>query len=380
VHKGYLALQRRETRTPEQDDVVLDTTSASWNKRSVQVTEDNDKDLEAPPRKKRRPNMSANALEVGGREVSCEAEGKERGKGKSSSRNRNDTRVKLREKLSEFARHGSQVANIDLDEDEESDKTISEGGQGEQEDVNVEVWEGRVKEEPTKMCRKGREKGIQPNEGASEIMDDVTMSADDNANHDAGQLPVGSGIPEKEKPASVTSPTADGSVSDASNDVSMLDIVGESGSSHSCESRPEIIRSVDRDNVFLRFDLSRISITWHQLKDRLAKPSSAEPSIAKAGVKILIDAGVTNTDDNDTAANALARVIDKEDFKLMDIVGQFNLGFIVARRRKLASSEGGGLASMMDDLFIIDQHAADEKYNFETLQQTTNIESQRLLR
>ncbi|ETW76829.1 hypothetical protein HETIRDRAFT_442135 [Heterobasidion irregulare TC 32-1] len=34
----------------------------------------------------------------------------------------------------------------------------------------------------------------------------------------------------------------------------------------------------------------------------------------------------------------------------------------------------------MDDLFIVDQHAADEKYNFETLQQTTRIESQRLFK
>jgi DNA mismatch repair protein PMS2 len=29
-------------------------------------------------------------------------------------------------------------------------------------------------------------------------------------------------------------------------------------------------------------------------------------------------------------------------------------------------------------LFIVDQHAADEKYNFETLQATTRLESQRL--
>jgi DNA mismatch repair protein PMS2 len=33
-----------------------------------------------------------------------------------------------------------------------------------------------------------------------------------------------------------------------------------------------------------------------------------------------------------------------------------------------------------DDLFIIDQHASDEKYNFETLQQTTVIKAQSLIR
>ena len=41
---------------------------------------------------------------------------------------------------------------------------------------------------------------------------------------------------------------------------------------------------------------------------------------------------------------------------------------------------GEGGAAAMDDLFIVDQHAADEKYNFETLQRTTKIDSQKLFR
>lgn len=49
----------------------------------------------------------------------------------------------------------------------------------------------------------------------------------------------------------------------------------------------------------------------------------------------------------------------------MNIVGQFNLGFIIAK--------------LDEDLFIIDQHATDEKYNFETLQRTTTITSQKLV-
>jgi MutL C terminal dimerisation domain len=47
------------------------------------------------------------------------------------------------------------------------------------------------------------------------------------------------------------------------------------------------------------------------------------------------------------------------------------------------ASAGGQMASTeatMDDLFIVNQHAADEKYNFETLQQTTSIKSQNLFR
>jgi DNA mismatch repair ATPase MutL len=66
-------------------------------------------------------------------------------------------------------------------------------------------------------------------------------------------------------------------------------------------------------------------------------------------------------------------VLSKADFNSMDVVGQFNRGFIVARLCKADNAEGA-----TDDLFIVDQHAADEKYNFETLQATTPLESQRL--
>ncbi|EDR02449.1 uncharacterized protein LACBIDRAFT_253924 [Laccaria bicolor S238N-H82] len=100
--------------------------------------------------------------------------------------------------------------------------------------------------------------------------------------------------------------------------------------------------------------------------------------------KVLVDAGVSNTENDDRAVDALARVIEKEDFASMDVVGQFNLGFIIARRRKDASPSPSRSISqelqVMDDLFIVDQHASDEKYNFETLQLTTRIQSQKLFR
>ena len=48
-----------------------------------------------------------------------------------------------------------------------------------------------------------------------------------------------------------------------------------------------------------------------------------------------------------------------------EVVGQFNLGFI--------------LCTLGDDLFIVDQHASDEIYNFERLQRTTTLNRQPLL-
>lgn len=50
----------------------------------------------------------------------------------------------------------------------------------------------------------------------------------------------------------------------------------------------------------------------------------------------------------------------------MRVLGQFNLGFIVA---ELDGAE----------LFVVDQHASDEKANFEALQADEDIQSQRLL-
>ncbi|CAN4091434.1 unnamed protein product [Withania somnifera] len=59
------------------------------------------------------------------------------------------------------------------------------------------------------------------------------------------------------------------------------------------------------------------------------------------------------------ATNELERLFKKEDFTRMKVIGQFNLGFIIGR--------------LDQDLFIVDQHAADEKYNFERLPLTMEL-------
>ncbi|CAM8933258.1 unnamed protein product [Rhodiola kirilowii] len=81
----------------------------------------------------------------------------------------------------------------------------------------------------------------------------------------------------------------------------------------------------------------------------------------------------TQPDNENEKTNALAaatteleRLFKKEDFGRMQVIGQFNLGFIIAR--------------LDEDLFIVDQHAADEKYNYERLAQTTILNQQPLLR
>jgi DNA mismatch repair protein PMS2 len=74
----------------------------------------------------------------------------------------------------------------------------------------------------------------------------------------------------------------------------------------------------------------------------------------------------------------LSLYISKADFAKMRIVGQFNLGFIIAVRPAQESNTALH-ESDNDELFIIDQHASDEKFNFERLQQKTVVQSQRLV-
>lgn len=79
----------------------------------------------------------------------------------------------------------------------------------------------------------------------------------------------------------------------------------------------------------------------------------------------------------ETAEERLSLTVSKDDFANMRIVGQFNLGFILATRS--STDDSGPGSSAKDELFIIDQHASDEKFNFERLQAETVVQNQRLV-
>ncbi|KAK9324260.1 hypothetical protein V1517DRAFT_318184 [Lipomyces orientalis] len=72
--------------------------------------------------------------------------------------------------------------------------------------------------------------------------------------------------------------------------------------------------------------------------------------------------------------------ISRCDFAKMSIIGQFNLGFILAlRTRESKSPDCDPELKDRSDLFIIDQHASDEKFNFERLQREISIKKQPLV-
>lgn len=81
---------------------------------------------------------------------------------------------------------------------------------------------------------------------------------------------------------------------------------------------------------------------------------------------------------NDPKAEShLSVTVSKSDFSRMRIVGQFNLGFIIAVRPRSPNTQEK--THSHDEIFIIDQHASDEKYNFERLQSTTHLRTQNLV-
>lgn len=146
--------------------------------------------------------------------------------------------------------------------------------------------------------------------------------------------------------------------------------------------RDEITSTAVNGEVTLTFDLDHLRRRYTKRRRRVDRPSQDQSPVNDA-FSVLSEgrlssaAGIGNRDIT-TAGEALSRVISKADFQDMEVLGQFNKGFIIARLRR--SAHGGSQQHPADDLFIIDQHASDEKYNFETLQRTTVIKAQSLIR
>ena len=115
-----------------------------------------------------------------------------------------------------------------------------------------------------------------------------------------------------------------------------------------------------RKNIAVNFDLQKLRETFHVENSSKGKVDDKESS----GFARTFRATIA-PENNEKAEEELERHIAKEMFGQMEIIGQFNQGFIITKHG--------------DDLFIIDQHASDEKYNFEEQQRNTVLKSQRLI-
>ncbi|XP_055918362.1 mismatch repair endonuclease PMS2 [Eupeodes corollae] len=109
---------------------------------------------------------------------------------------------------------------------------------------------------------------------------------------------------------------------------------------------------------------SKIQTSIDEIRAAVKLETESELEIAQTKLNRLKFKSAIDPSQNKSAEEELQLEISKEMFSKMDIVGQFNLGFILVR--------------LGSDLLIVDQHASDEKYNFEQLQETTVLQYQKL--
>ena len=333
-------LSENTNRTGRAVQMVLDTSGASWNLKPGQ---------EGPSRK--RPTLG---------NVS----------GSSSGRS---ARADMRARLAGFAREGVRVVQ---DRENEGDSDSPE----EEEVTELTTADEKRKSTPQKMDVDLDEPEVGNDEHSSTDVVDETMAIDSSESEEEPLKPSHDISRAAATGASPASPRTGDDLT--SNAEPLLDFPPEpsdgtpSGSGDAVAPpspfnvssvRTEIIRTTVGNSPPIVFDLERTTKMWSTYLERRSTAQARQPAPRPSELE---SADLGADDENATAA--LARVLSKADFGLMDVVGQFNRGFIVARLCK-AGEEGA-----TDDLFIIDQHAADEKYNFETLQATTRLESQRL--
>ncbi|KAJ8413699.1 hypothetical protein AAFF_G00082060 [Aldrovandia affinis] len=121
-----------------------------------------------------------------------------------------------------------------------------------------------------------------------------------------------------------------------------------------------------RSKVDAPIQMRKRTVPVHfSLPDLVARLQKQEKERAEEGLKYRRFRAKISPGENQSAEDELKKEISKDMFKEMEIIGQFNMGFIIAK--------------LKSDIFIIDQHATDEKYNFEMLQQNTVLQGQRLI-
>ncbi|TMW54688.1 hypothetical protein DOY81_000219 [Sarcophaga bullata] len=125
------------------------------------------------------------------------------------------------------------------------------------------------------------------------------------------------------------------------------------------------IDEADSGDEYTNYTCNELHVTLAELTLNLkAEENMEKKKLSKAKLERLRFKSEISPSQNKNAEAELQKEITKGCFAKMEIVGQFNLGFIIAK--------------LDSDLFIVDQHATDEKYNFETLQNTVQLQHQPL--
>ncbi|XP_043503098.1 mismatch repair endonuclease PMS2-like [Polistes fuscatus] len=110
-------------------------------------------------------------------------------------------------------------------------------------------------------------------------------------------------------------------------------------------------------NVEIPIDIQKVKKIFYEKKNT-SKNNVTKKRILKYKAQI-------ETTQNSEAEKELKRELTKDSFTKMKVIGQFNFGFIIVL--------------LENDLFIIDQHATDEKFRFEKLSNETRLKTQKLI-
>lgn len=115
--------------------------------------------------------------------------------------------------------------------------------------------------------------------------------------------------------------------------------------------RNDVVFSKVRDGLHRYRSTMRVCVD-----DMQVKPAFDDGDAPATGVH------VDNIEEKHAAEDKLSYTFNKQDFSAMRVIGQFNLGFILVTVPKSSN------------LFIIDQHASDEKFNYEKYLQTITFD------
>ncbi|RBR22768.1 uncharacterized protein FIESC28_04331 [Fusarium coffeatum] len=199
--------------------------------------------------------------------------------------------------------------------------------------------------------------------GDSELASDVSADDADTAGKGASEPAVPPPADEVTEEHKAPSALPDNPSSPVTGEVTSVDRKSQNQKSsvRKKEAMAQLCQSVRTSEGLIRAEMK----SW---ASRL--PSNQDCS---AGEDEVADLDAADAEDK------LSLTIARKDFLRMRIAGQFNMGFIIASRPASSRSGEELEAAENDELFIIDQHATDEKYNFERLQEIQTVQSQRLV-
>jgi DNA mismatch repair protein PMS2 len=113
--------------------------------------------------------------------------------------------------------------------------------------------------------------------------------------------------------------------------------------------RDEIATRASKREVVISCDLDRIRKSYKKVRQSGLSGKKKDSALARSRASELLPAAGVLNQDSTEVDRTLSRVIKKQDFAGMQIIGQYNKAFIIARRQG-AADDGEAVS---DDLFII---------------------------